>query len=40
MLDINASYHCMQFQGNLMNQTWKNDQKKKTILGPILAHLT
>ena len=39
MLDINASYHCMQFQGKLMNQTWKNDQKK-TILGPILAHLT
>ena len=27
MLDINASYHCVQFQGKLMNQTWENDQK-------------
>ena len=24
MLDILASYHCMQFQGKLMNQTWEN----------------
>ena len=23
MLDIVASYYCMQFQGKLMNQTWK-----------------
>ena len=27
MLDIIASYHCIQFQGNLMNQPWENDQK-------------
>ena len=38
MLDIVAGYHCMQFQGKLMNQTWKNG-KKKLVLGPILAHL-
>ena len=27
MLGIVASYHCMQFQGKLMNQTWKNSKK-------------
>ena len=27
MLYIVASYHCMQFQGKLMNQTWQNDKK-------------
>ena len=27
MLYIVASYHCMQFQGKLMNQTWENGQK-------------
>ena len=27
MLDITASYHCMQFQGKLMNQTWDYDKK-------------
>ena len=27
MLYIVASYHCMQFQGKLINQTWKNDKK-------------
>ena len=27
MLDIIANYHCMQFQGKLMNQTWENDKK-------------
>ena len=27
MLEIVASYHCMQFQGKLMNQTWENGQK-------------
>ena len=32
MLDINASYHCMQFQGKQMNQTWEND--KKPSFGP------
>ena len=26
MLNIVATYHCMQFQGKLMNQTWKNDK--------------
>ena len=31
MLDINTSHHYMQFQGKLMNQTWKN------VFGPILA---
>ena len=25
MLDINASYHLMQFQEKLMNQTWENN---------------
>ena len=32
MLDIVTSYHCMQFQGKLMNQTWEND--KKNSFGP------
>ena len=32
MLDINASYHCPQFQGKLMNQIWENDLKPN--LGP------
>ena len=27
MLDIVASYHYMQFQGSLMNQTWENGKK-------------
>ena len=27
MLGIVASYHCMQFQAKLMNQTWENDKK-------------
>ena len=27
MLDIVASYQCMQFQGKLMNQTWENGKK-------------
>ena len=38
MLEVVASYHCMEFQGKLMNQTWEND-KKKLISGPILARL-
>ena len=37
MLDIVASYHCMQFQGKLKNQTWKNG--KKHFSGPILVPL-
>ena len=32
MLDIVASYHCMQSQGKLMNKTWEND--KKPSFGP------
>ena len=40
MLDFVASYHCMQLQGRLMNQTRENEEKKKTlVLGPILAPL-
>ena len=35
MLDIVASYHCMEFQGKLMNQTWENS--KKTNFGPDLG---
>ena len=31
MLDIVASYHCMQFQGKLMNQTWENDKKPSFV---------
>ena len=31
MLDIVASYHCMQIHGILMNQTWENG--KKTSFG-------
>ena len=27
MLDIVPSYNLVQCQGNLMNQTWKNDKK-------------
>ena len=27
ILNIVASYHCMQFQGKLMKQTWENDWK-------------
>ena len=38
MLDINASYYCMQFQGKLMNQTCEN-AKKTLISSPILPHL-
>ena len=32
MLDIVASYHCMQQQRKLMNQTWENN--KKPSFGP------
>ena len=27
MLYIVVNYHCMQFQGKPMNQTWENDKK-------------
>ena len=37
MLCIVASYHRMQFQGKLKNQTWKNS--KKHFSGPILVPL-
>ena len=33
MLYIAAIYYCLQFQGKLMNQTWKNG-KKKPGFGP------
>ena len=32
MLQIVASYNCMQFQGKLMNKTWENG--KKPSFGP------
>ena len=35
---IVASYHCMQFQEKLMNQTWE-DGKKPLVLGPMLAQI-
>ena len=38
MLYIVASYHCMQFQGKLMNQTWENGEKE-LVSGLILAPL-
>ena len=37
MLDIIASYHCVQFQGKLKSQTLENG--KKLVLGLILANL-
>ena len=37
MLDIVASYHCMQFQGKRIIQTQENG--KKTYLGPDLGPL-
>ena len=37
MLDIVASYHCMQLQGKLMNETWENG--KKCIFNRDFAHL-
>ena len=37
MLDIIASYHCMNFQEKLMNQTWENG--KKPSFGQIWALL-
>ena len=42
MLDIVASYHCMQCQGKLMIQTQENDQKPQSgpdlgLLGPNLG---
>ena len=39
MLDIVASYDCIQFQRKLMNQTWENG-KKNLVLDLIFAHLT
>ena len=38
MLCIVESYHCMPFQGRLMNQTWENDQKPsfRADFGPTL----
>ena len=34
-----SSYHCMQFQGKIINQTWENDKKNQTSFGPDLARL-
>ena len=41
MLCIVASYHCMQFQGTLMNQTWENGKKTsfETDFGPLDPNL-
>ena len=43
MLDIVASYHCMQIQGNLMNQICENGKKPSSgpnfgLFGPNLGH--
>ena len=38
MLDIIASYQCMQLKGKLMNQTWEI-AKKNLDSAPFLAHL-
>ena len=37
MLDIVASYHCIQFQGKITSQTRENG--KNLVLGLILAYL-
>ena len=41
MFDIVPSYHCMQFQGKLMNHTWENGKKTsfETDFGPFGPHL-
>ena len=41
MLEIVASYHCMQFQRKLMNQTWENSKKPSfgPDFGPICPNL-
>ena len=41
MLEIIASYHCMQFQGKLMNLTWENCKKPSfgTDFGPFVPNL-
>ena len=31
IVDIVASYNCMQFQGKLKNQTWENGKKKPSL---------
>ena len=38
--DIVGSYHCMQFQGKIMNQTWENSKKPSfgPEFGPNLGH--
>ena len=40
MLDIVASYHYMQFQGKLKNETWQNSKKHNfgPNFGPYLGH--
>ena len=41
MLDSVARYHCMQFQGKLINQTWENSKKASfgPDFGPVCANL-
>ena len=41
MLDFVPSYHCMQFQGKLMNQTWEHVKKPsfRTDFGPFGPNL-
>ena len=41
MLEIVVSYHCMEFQGNLMNQTLENDKKPsfRSHFGPFDLNL-
>ena len=41
ILDIVASYHCMQYQGKLMNQIWENGKKPSfgTNFGPFGLNL-
>ena len=41
MLQIVASYRCMQLQGKLMSQTWENDKKPSfgTNFGPFGPNL-
>ena len=37
MLNIVASYYCMQFQGKIKNETWEN--AKNLVLGSILTQI-
>ena len=41
MLDIVATYHCMQFQGKLTKHTWENSKKPsfESYVGPFVPNL-